>query len=821
MGMNITIAQPSFAAGELSPSLRARTDLAKFRVGLALAENFFILATGGAASRAGFEGVLRGKQTVASLIKPRLVPFTYSVTQTYMLEFGDLYMRVIMNGGYVLETAQSITSLTRGANTTITKIAHGYSVGDWIFPTSVLGSTQLNGAAPGRVWVVSASAFTVDTFRINTIDGVAVNSTAWPAFISGNMARVLTVASPFTGAQLPSMKFSQNADTLTITVPGIIPRNLTRSSHTAWTFSTVSWAAAVQKPTAVIGLALNPGGAGGQNYDYRYVVTAVYDLTGEESVPSSPATLITNKNMATTNNIQNQLTWTAPATGPVPDRYNIYGAKAYLTSGASEQTVFGYIGQTTNSNLNFQDANIDPDFTRGPPKHYDPFSDYGYPGCSTYFGGRKWYAGSNLAPEILMASESGNYNNADYHIPVRADDGIVLGLLSNQVNQVKHLLSLNNLLALCISGAWLLSSDQGDQGITALSIRARPQIYDGAGDVAPLNVSSDVLYSTSALTSIRTLAYDFSTNLFTGTDITLLASHLFIGYTIQAMAYASAPFSLVYSVRSDGAMPVLSYLKEQDVYAWAHWTTPGNGGLDTGTDDFIDCAVIREGVEDVLYAMVKRTSPGVNGGLPYYIVERQASRSWYNGAGAVDANLVSCLDSFVEYSGVGLQTLTGLDHAIGSTVYVYADGAMQGPKVVDVDGSITIDHAAARIVVGFPYTPQLQTLRLDLGDQQSVAAKRKKVSRCSMAITESRGITVAPMRDDLAGNSIPGTFYPMRERNSTQTYSSGPPYLEGVRTMLVEPNMQTDGSLYVRGTPGVPCTILSIVPTVMVGDDNG
>lgn len=821
MGMNVTVAQPSFAAGELSPSLRARTDLAKYRIGLALCENYFIQSTGGAASRAGLKGVLRSKTTVASAVEPRVVGFTFSVTQTYILEFGDLFMRVIMNGGYVLETAQSITSITPAATTTINKVAHGYAIGDWIFFSSVLGATQLNSAAPGKLGVILAAGFGVNAFRIGTIDGALIDSTTWGAFVSGNMARVLTVASPYTGVQLPLMKFSQNADTLTITIPGVVPRNLTRSSHTSWTFTSVSWNAAVQKPTAVIGTALNPGGVGGQNFDYRYVITSVYDLTSEESVPSTPAELVVNKNLSTDVRLQNQLTWTAPASGPTPDRYYIYGARAYLTSGASQQTVFGYIGQTDKTNLNFQDGNIDPDFTRGPPKHYDPFGDYGNPGCSTYFGGRKWYGGSNIAPEVIVASQSGNYSNADYHIPVRADDGLVLGLLSSQVNQIKHLLSLNNLLALCVSGAWVISSDQNDAGLTALSVRARPQIYDGAGDVAPLNVSSDVLYATSALTAIRTLAYDFSSNLFTGVDITLLASHLFIGYTVQAMAYAAAPFSLVYTVRSDGVMPVMSYLKEQDVYAWTHWVTPGNGGLGIGTDDFIDCACIREGTEDVLYVVVKRTSPGVNGGLPYYIIERLASRSWYDGMGNVDKNLVSCLDSFVEYSGVDLQTLSGLDHAIGSTVYVYADGAMQGPKVVDATGTITIDHVANRIVVGFPYTPQLQTLRLDFGDQQSVTGKRKKVSRATMAVTESRGITVAPMKDDLAGNSIPGTFYPFRERNSQQTYSTALPYLEGVRTMLLEPTMQSDGSLFVRGTPGVPHTILSIVPTVMVGDDNG
>jgi hypothetical protein len=258
MGQNLTTSQPSFAGGELAPSLRARVDLAKYRVGLALCRNCMVLPGGGAASRAGTKAVLRSKQSAVSAIKPRVIPFSFSTTQNYVLEFGHLYMRVIYNGGYALEASQSVTGVTRGATTLIAKAAHGYSNGDWIWFSSVVGAIELN-SSPGFAG----------------IDGAAVNSAAWGAFVSGSMARVYTVASPYDEDDLPLIKFAQNADTMTITHPSYSGRYLTRTAHTSWTFTAVSFAPNVNAPT---GVTLTRTTAGG--FTKAYVVTSVVDATG-------------------------------------------------------------------------------------------------------------------------------------------------------------------------------------------------------------------------------------------------------------------------------------------------------------------------------------------------------------------------------------------------------------------------------------------------------------------------------------------------------------------------------------------------------------
>lgn len=91
--------QPSFTGGELSPALWARTDLAKYASGLKTGLNLFLHPHGGASNRAGLEFIGEVKTSANAT---RLVPFQFSATQSYVLEFGNLYMRVWKDGGVVL-----------------------------------------------------------------------------------------------------------------------------------------------------------------------------------------------------------------------------------------------------------------------------------------------------------------------------------------------------------------------------------------------------------------------------------------------------------------------------------------------------------------------------------------------------------------------------------------------------------------------------------------------------------------------------------------------------------------------------------------------
>ena len=92
---NLRLMQPSFAAGELTPALHARVDLAKYNVGAKQLKNFFVHAHGGASNRQGTDYV------ATALGVTRLIPFQYNVEQAYVLEFSNLKMRVLKDGALV------------------------------------------------------------------------------------------------------------------------------------------------------------------------------------------------------------------------------------------------------------------------------------------------------------------------------------------------------------------------------------------------------------------------------------------------------------------------------------------------------------------------------------------------------------------------------------------------------------------------------------------------------------------------------------------------------------------------------------------------
>ena len=121
--------QTSFNAGELSPSLEGRTDFQKYASGCRQLENFLPTVQGGVVKRSGTRFL---KEVKDSSKETRLIPFEFSTTQGYILEFGHQYMRVYVHSaggipGVVLEpnpltptTTFAFTAISTGSPPQIT-----------------------------------------------------------------------------------------------------------------------------------------------------------------------------------------------------------------------------------------------------------------------------------------------------------------------------------------------------------------------------------------------------------------------------------------------------------------------------------------------------------------------------------------------------------------------------------------------------------------------------------------------------------------------------------------------------------------------------
>ncbi len=828
--MTVPIIQPSFAAGELSPALHGRVDLAKYQVGLATCLNWFIHPFGGASTRAGTAFV---GEVVDSSTRSRLAGFQFNQVQTYVLEFADRKMRVVMNGGYVLEAARTITAVTRANPGVVTAAAHGFANGDHVWIDGATGMSQLNRR---RFTVANA---TTNTFELAGIDTSAYG--IWTA--GGTAARFYTLTTPYLAADLALLKFVQSADTMTITHPSYAPANLTRSGHAAWTLAAITYAPVQVAPTALA--SSSPGTT------FSYVVTAVNDTSGEESLQA--ATPVASSIQTST------ITWTDAAGA---SNYNVYKQK---------NGIYGFIGRGGAGITGFTDATILPDTSDTPPQQKNPFDGAAkYPGCSTYHDGRQWYGRSDTNPQTLYASQSANFKNMATSQPTKDSDAITRTIASREVNEIRFLLSLNILLVFTSGGEWKCWAGSQADVITPANCAVKPQGYTGIAQMPPIAAGSSALFVTPSGRRVRDIAYAFSSDSWEGRDVSILAGHLFEGERLEEWAHARDPDGIVWCVRSDGVLLGFTYLKEHDVYAWSRHVT--DGAVES-------VAAIEENSESALYLSIRRSI----GGVTRRYVERMASRRFANvqdawcvdsghgydgwnantgktlaisgaaydagstvtltaaghtpfaaasvgqkyilraGASQVTVTVTGYVDTAhvgatLDYAaatalqGVGLSdwalataTLSGLWHLEGRSLALLADGSVQ-PAATVVNGSVALPRASGRILAGLGYACDLETLDIEQGPP-TLQGRQKVVQEVVIRVKDTRGLAVGPTPDRLTD---------IKERD-LENYGQPTALATGDERVLIDPLWNANGRVFIRQAYPLPATVVAVIPRLEAG----
>lgn len=166
------VPQVNFSKGEIGLQLYGRFDVESYAAGLKTAHNVYVMKYGGVCKRPGTwlvgEVIGEGKPV-------RLIPFQFSLTQAYALEFGEGYIAPCLQGGRLLEGELAITAITNATNAQVTIAYHGYAVDDYLFLQGIAGAlgTLLNNRVVTIVAVVDANNFTIN-----------VDTSAAAAFIS-------------------------------------------------------------------------------------------------------------------------------------------------------------------------------------------------------------------------------------------------------------------------------------------------------------------------------------------------------------------------------------------------------------------------------------------------------------------------------------------------------------------------------------------------------------------------------------------------------------------------------------------------------------
>lgn len=181
-------AQPNFSRGELAPALQARFDVDAWNAALRRARNVVILKHGGLSKRPGTELVA---EVLDASAPNRLIPFQFSLTQSYALEMGQGYMAPCAHGGRVVEEELAITGISNAPQARVSAAFHGYGVGDVVYLSGIAGG--LGDLLNGRAWRITG---VTDANGINASFTINADTSTLPVFTAAEGGTNRAAAGP-------------------------------------------------------------------------------------------------------------------------------------------------------------------------------------------------------------------------------------------------------------------------------------------------------------------------------------------------------------------------------------------------------------------------------------------------------------------------------------------------------------------------------------------------------------------------------------------------------------------------------------------------
>jgi len=864
--MTTNVMKTSFAGGEFDANLFARVDLGQYQTGASIMRNFTVDYRGGASSRVGTRFIAVVEDAANPVI---LKEFSFNAEQTYILEFGHFYMRVISNGGLILSGGVPYKLVTPWAAADLAKLKFTQSA-------DVLTITHPN-YQPYDLTRVTNTNWTLTAINFEPQIAAPTIGTATESSSGTTTYRyVVTAISLETGEESLASGVAVTTTAKTL------------SQH-ANDYVTVTW-------TPIAGASLYniyrqeevPAGAADINSLYGLIGNtsgnSYQDINGVPDFAAPPPTITD----PFANGRISAITVTAGGSG--------YTANTTVTvSGAPGKGFSGFpiisAGVITGVVIRSQGVRyVSPTviFTdsggTGATATATVSAPNNWPGKVTYFKQRKTFAASYQLPQTVWMTQTALYRNMNVSFPGTDSDAITFTINSQQVNEIKSLVPASNGLIAFTSGGAFVINGNSEGVLTPSTVRADPQVGNGASDLQPLFINGNILYVQEQGNTIRDLQYDFYQNAFTGNDLTVFSKHLFENRKIVSWCYAEEPNKIAWMVRDDGILLSLTYLKEQQV----------NGIARHDTDGFYEwVASVREGAESAVYFIVRRV---INDTYMRYI-ERMVSRNFgENKAQNIEADVTKawCVDCGLELeqykpnaelyvsaaTGTGVQfqtsttgifdatmvgriiragggiavvtayvntaqvmgniikpitslfpnnpagvpfivkpgewsctaavsSISGLNHLNGKVVSVLADGNVLPPRTV-VAGSISLDTPASAVVVGLPYRCILGTLRLDLGDG-SIQGKRKRITAVTARVKATRGLKM--------GSTL-NTLIPFKQRTPSVFMGQAIPISDDDQRIILDPSWNTDGQVFFVQDDPLPATILGCIPEIVVGDTN-
>lgn len=572
------------------------------------------------------------------------------------------------------------------------------------------------------------------------------------------------VATPYTQADLFDangalrLKFAQSADVLYVAHPSYAPRKISRTGHTSWTITTITFLDGPYLPTNTTATTLT-----------------LSATTGSVTVTASAATFA-----STDVGRQIRIKHT-----------NLWGY-ATITAFTSSTVVTATVNRT------FGAVTASADWRLGLWS-----ATTGYPAAVSFYGDRLFWGGSTGAPQRLDGSVVGAYETMEPtsfasgsttdNTVIADDDALALTLNANDVNVIKSIgEDEQGLVVFTVGGEWIVRPSNQNEALTPTNIRATRSTAWGCAEPQPVRVGKPHIFVQRSGRKVRELAYVFADDGFRAPDLAIASEHI-TRSGIVAIAYQAQPQTIVWLVRADGVLVGMTYDRDQEAIAW-HRHILG-GAFQTGAAVVESAAVIPNsaGTSDQLWLVVRRT---INGTTRRYV--EYLTTFFDEGTAQANAHFVDC---GLRYSGAPASTFSGLSHLEGQTVSILADGAAR-PDAVVSGGSVTLSRGtASTAIIGLGFASNMQTERIDVQGAM-IQGKSKRFHEIKIRFWRTLGGQAGPSASELDDIIFRSTVDPM---------DAAPPLADDDFRLSWPGGYETEGRIYVRQTQPLPMTILAIM----------
>lgn len=597
--------QASFNAGELSPRLAGRADIAKYAAACALLEGFVPLIQGPAQRRAGFRYVAEVKN---STDRTWLVKFEFNTTQAYQLEFGNGYIRFFANHGQVIVT----------------------------------GVAAYNGATAYVVGDLVSSAGINYYCKAATTGNAPPNATFWYP-LTGS---IYEIPSPYSASDLTNadgsfrLRFVESADVIYFAHGSYAPRKLSRLGATNWVmttlqpsggpFKTLNTTATTVYASAVSGAVTLTASAAlfsAQNVGSLFSlqqksVLSVKSWEAGKVVVLGDLRRSDGKNYKALNGGTTGGNKPTHSTGAIYDgdagvqwQYTDPGFGCVLITGFTDSThvtgtVVSPFPGNPSSQLPDNAVLIANASTRWA---FAAWSDIeGWPTQVAFFRGRLCFGRG----QTVWLSVSGDYETftaVDQSSLITTDMAVTEQLQSSKVNDIQWMEANSSSIDALVcgtAGSEFVVKSMTDNTPYGTDNHAAVEISTlGSRNTAPVHVGNVVLFVQRAGSKLRDVDYDFYSNKFQSVDQSVLAEHIpKIG--MNQIVYQQEPYSLIWGARVDGQLVCMTYSREQYPDApHGGWHRQPVGG--SGIVEAMSVNPAPDNSRDELWTITRRTINGV------------------------------------------------------------------------------------------------------------------------------------------------------------------------------------------------------------------